>query len=92
MKNRYCDPETVLYELDNKYYTLDDLAGFVKYKQRMEAIRRNACTALCGIHLMGFMVGIVFLDVVANWPLLLLGIMYCLAGAILFGLLAGTEE
>ena len=92
MKNRYCNPETALYELDNEYYTLADLARFAERHERMELIRRNACCALCGIHLMGFMAGIIFLNVVTNWLLLLLGIMYCLAGTILFGLMAGGES
>lgn len=73
-------------------YGDDEIINAIEYKLRVEAIRRNVCTALCGIHLMGFMAGIVFLDVVANWLLLLLGIIYCLAGTIMFGLMAGGES
>lgn len=91
MKNRYCNPETALYELDNKYYTLADLGRFAEHHERMEVIRRNACTALCGIHMMGFLGSIIFLDVVENWPLLLAGTVYCLAGTIVFGLMAGGD-
>lgn len=91
MKNRYCKPETVLYELNNKYYTLDDLADFAEYKQRTELIRRSVYTVLTGFHLMAFMVGIIFSDVVDNCLLLILGIIYCFAGTVLFGLLAGGD-
>lgn len=54
----------------------------------MENIKTAACEVVCGLHLAAGMFGILFVDVAARWELLLAAIVYCFAGAFVFGGLA----
>lgn len=54
----------------------------------MEKIKTVACEVICGLHLAAGVFGIIFVDVTEHWELLLAAIVYCFAGAFVFGGLA----
>lgn len=63
-------------------------------EQSTSAIKTAACEVVCGLHLAAGMFGILFVDVVGHLGLLLAAIVYCFAGAFVFGGLAvcGGDE
>ena len=54
--------------------------------------RAAACEVVCGLHLAAGVFMILFVDVVEQWPLLLLAIMYCFLGGSFFGIMASAER
>ena len=55
-------------------------------------IRAAACEVVCGLHLAAGVFMMLFIDVVEQWPLLLLAILYCFLGGSFFGILASAER
>lgn len=55
-----------------------------------EVIKTAACEAACGLHLAAGVFMILFIDVVEQWPLLLLAILYCFLGGSFFGIMASA--
>lgn len=53
-----------------------------------DQIKTAACEVVCGLHLAAGMFGILFVDVVEHYGLLLAAIVYCFAGATAFSLMA----
>ena len=49
-----------------------------------------ACEVVCGLHLAAGVFMILFIDVVEQWPLLLLAILYCFLGGSFFGSMASA--
>lgn len=56
----------------------------------MEKIKTAACEVVCGLHLAAGIFGILFVDVVEHYGLLLAAIVYCFLGAFVFGGLASV--
>ena len=54
--------------------------------------RAAACEVVCGLHLAAGVFMILFIDVVEQWPLLLLAILYCFLGGSFFGIMASAER
>lgn len=54
--------------------------------------RTAACEVVCGLHLAAGVFMILFVDVVEQWPLLLLAILYCFLGGSFFGIMASAER
>ncbi len=54
--------------------------------------RAAACEVCCGLHLAAGVFMILFVDVVEQWPLLLLAILYCFLGGGFFGIVASAER
>ena len=54
--------------------------------------RTTACEVCCGLHLAAGVFMILFIDVVEQWPLLLLAILYCFLGGSFFGIMASAER
>lgn len=52
--------------------------------------RTAACEVVCGLHLAAGVFMILFIDVVEQWPLLLLAILYCFLGGSFFGSMASA--
>ena len=52
--------------------------------------RTAACEVVCGLHLAAGVFMILFVDVVEQWPLLLLAILYCFLGGSFFGIMASA--
>ena len=59
-------------------------------EQSTSAIKTAACEVVCGLHLAAGIFGILFVDVVERWELLLAAIVYCFLGAFVFGGLAAV--
>ena len=55
-------------------------------------IRAAACEVVCGLHLEAGVFMMLFIDVVEQWPLLLLAILYCFLGGSFFGIMASAER
>lgn len=55
-----------------------------------EVIKTAACEVACGLHLAAGVFMILFIDVVEQWPLLLLTILYCFLGGSFFGIMASA--
>lgn len=92
MKRRYCNPETAFYELNGKYYTMNELADLAERDQLMSKIKHVVCSGLSFAHAVGF-VGAMMLAGDADNPIpYFLAMMYCFAGAIVFGLMASAGE
>lgn len=53
-------------------------------------IKTAACEVVCGLHLAAGIFGILFVDVVEHYGLLLAAIVYCFLGAFVFGGLASV--
>lgn len=56
----------------------------------MEKIKTVAYEVVCGLHLAAGVFGILFVDVVEHYGLLLAAIVYCFLGAFVFGGLASV--
>ena len=54
--------------------------------------RTVACEVACGLHLAAGAFMTLFIDVVEQWPLLLLAILYCFLGGSFFGIMASVER
>ena len=54
--------------------------------------RAAACEVVCGLHLAAGVFMILFIDVVEQWPLPLLAILYCFLGGSFFGITASVER
>ena len=54
--------------------------------------RTAACEVVCGLHLAAGAFMMLFVDVVEQWPLLLLAILYCFLGGSSFGIMASAER
>lgn len=54
--------------------------------------RTAACEVACGLHLAAGVFMTLFIDVVEQWPLLLLAILYCFLGGSFFGIMASAER
>lgn len=54
--------------------------------------RAAACEVCCGLHLAAGVFMSLFIDVVEQWPLLLLAILYCFLGGSFFGIMASAER
>ena len=57
-----------------------------------EQIKTAACEVVCGLHLAAGVFMMLFIDVVEQWPLLLLAILYCFLGGSFFGIMASAER
>lgn len=53
-------------------------------------IKTAACEVACGLHLAAGVGMILFVDLVEQWPLLLLAILYCFLGGTFFGIVASA--
>lgn len=60
--------------------------------RNVEHIKTAACEVVCGLHLAAGVFMVLFIDVVDQWPLLLLAILYCFLGGSFFGILASAER
>lgn len=54
--------------------------------------RTAACEVACGLHLAAGVFMTLFIDVVEQWPLLLLAILYYFLGGSFFGIMASAER
>lgn len=54
--------------------------------------RAAACEVVCSLHLAAGVFMILFIDVVEQWPLLLLAILYCFLVGSFFGIMASVER
>ena len=90
MKRKYCNPQSALYELNGEFYSMADLADLAERDQLMSKIKRAVCSSLSFAHAVGF-VGAMMLAGDADNPIpYFLAMMYCFAGAIVFGLMASA--
>ena len=60
--------------------------------RNVEHIKTAACEVVCGLHLAAGAFMTLFIDVVEQWPLLLLAILYCFLGGSFFGIMASAER
>ena len=60
--------------------------------RNVEHIKTAACEVVCGLHLAAGVFMMLFIDVVEQWPLLLLAILYCFLGGSFFGIMASAER
>lgn len=90
MKRKYCNPESALYELNGEIYSMDDLADLAERYQLMNKIKHTVCSGLSFVHAVGF-VGAMMLAGDADNPIpYFLAMIYCFAGATVFGLIASA--